>query len=88
MSPIYTTDEGSLDLEKTPRPQKSLRQELGYSSRDQSEIWSSDVSLPHYQGGKTSKPVGKSDVSLSHSQGGKASKPVGKSDVSMPHLQV
>ena len=78
MSPIYTTDEGSLDLEKTPRPKKSLRQDLGYSSRDQSEKWKSDVSLPQYQGGKMSKPAGKSDVSLPQHQGKKTSKQADK----------
>ncbi|CAD6566798.1 MAG: hypothetical protein ASARMPRED_000145 [Alectoria sarmentosa] len=54
-SPIYTTDDGSQDLEKTPRPKKSLRQDLGYSSRDQSDEEQSDFSTPQQQGVMTSK---------------------------------
>lgn len=36
-SQSYTTDDSSRDLEKTPRPTKSLRQELGYSSQEHSD---------------------------------------------------
>lgn len=46
---MYTTDEGSQDLEKTPRPKKSLRQDLGYSSREHSDKEQPDVHMPQPQ---------------------------------------
>lgn len=42
-------------MEKTPRAKKSLRQDLGYSSRDQSDEYQSDVSMPQQQGVMMSK---------------------------------
>ena len=54
-SPIYTTDEGSQDLEKTPRPKKSLRQDLGYSSRDQSDGEQPDLFMSPQEGAMMSK---------------------------------
>lgn len=55
---MYTTDEGSQDLENTPRPKKSLRSELGYSSRDQSDQEQSDTHMPQRQSAMVSKQGG------------------------------
>ncbi|KAL9077438.1 MAG: hypothetical protein Q9161_000283, partial [Pseudevernia consocians] len=54
-SPVYTTDDGSQDLESTPRPKRSLRQELGYSSRDQSDEEQSDACMTEQQSAMMSK---------------------------------
>ena len=44
------------------------------------------MSLPQYEDGKMSKPVGKSDVSLPQFQVGTMLKPVGKADVNLPQF--
>lgn len=42
-------------MESTPRPKKSLRQDLGYSSRDQSDEEQSDVYMPQQQSAMLSR---------------------------------
>ena len=55
---MSTTDEGSQDLENTPRPKKSLRSDLGYSSRSQSDEGQSDTHMPQQQSAVKPKRAG------------------------------